>query len=65
METEPGDDYTVSGTTLRPGVFYTHPFRSRDMEDEVKRLGFTVVFHDQSASGVGVLVLERRLEAGR
>jgi SAM-dependent methyltransferase len=65
METEPGDDYTVSGTVLRPGVFYTHPFRPRDIEDEVKRLGFKVALHDQSASGVGVLVLERRSETGR
>jgi len=65
METEPGDDYIVSGTTLKPGVFFTHPFKPRDIEDEVKGLGFPVVFHDQSASGVGVLVLERRPEAAR
>jgi len=57
---EPGDDYNVTGTTRRPGVFFSHPFRPRDIEDEVKRLGFPVVFHDQYASGVGVLVLDRR-----
>ena len=62
METEPGDDYNVTGTTLRPSVFFTHPFRPRDIEDEVKGLGFSVVFHDQNASNVGVLVLERRPE---
>lgn len=63
MESEPGDDFIVSGTTLRPSVFFSHPFLPRDIEDEVKALGFSVAFHDQSASGVGVLVLERRLEA--
>lgn len=62
MEAEPGDDYVVSGTTLRPGVFFTHPFSPRDIEAEVKGLGFRVAFHDQFASGVGVLVLDRPSE---
>ena len=57
VEVDPGDDYTVSGTVLRPGVFFTHPFRPKDIEDEVRSLGFSAVFHDQSSSGVGVLVL--------
>jgi len=65
MEIEPGDDYIVSGTIRRPGVFFTHPFKPRDIEEEVKGLGFPVVFHDQSAGGVGVLVLDRRPEAAR
>jgi SAM-dependent methyltransferase len=59
METEPGDDYMVSGTTRRPAVFFAHPFAPRDIEDEVKRPGLSVVFHDQYPSGVGVLVLAR------
>jgi SAM-dependent methyltransferase len=59
MVIEPGDDYTVSGTVSRPGVFFSHPFRPNDIEGEVRRLGFQVKFHDQSSSGVGVLVLER------
>lgn len=59
MEAETGDDYIVSGTTRRPGVFFTHPFAPRDLEDEVKRSGLSVVFHEQFASGVGVLVLAR------
>lgn len=63
METEPGDDYNVTGTTLRPSVFFSHPFRPRDIEDEVKACGFPVAFHDQSATGVGVMVIERRPEA--
>lgn len=63
METEPGDDCIVSGTPLRPGVFFTHPFRPRDLEDEVKSFGFPVAFHDQFGNGVGVLVLDRPSEA--
>jgi SAM-dependent methyltransferase len=63
METEPGDDYNVTGTTLRPSVFFSHPFRPRDIEEEVRSLGFVVAFHDQSAGGVGVMALERRPEA--
>jgi len=59
MEIEPGDDYTVSGTTSRPGVFFTHPFKPKEIEDEVLGIGFRVVFHDQFPNGVGVLVLER------
>jgi SAM-dependent methyltransferase len=58
MTIEPGDDYTVSGTISRPSVFFTHPFRPKDIENEVRGLGFHVVFHDQHSSGVGVLVLE-------
>jgi len=63
MESEPGDDYNVTGTTRRPSVFFTHTFQPRDIEDEVKRFGFSVVLHDQSAGGVGVLVLEPRSQA--
>jgi len=59
METEPGDDYNVTGTALRPAVFFSHPFRPRDLEDEVRSFGFKVLFHDQTPGGVGVMVLER------
>lgn len=59
MDAEPGDDYNVTGSALRPSVFFSHPFRPRDIEEEVRSFGFSVVFHDQSAGGVGVMVLER------
>ena len=35
------------------------------LQDEVKRLGFPISFHDQFPSGVGVLVLESRQRAAR
>ncbi len=63
VDTEPGDDYSVAGTALRPSVFFSHPFRPRDLEAEVKSLGFPVVFHDQFGNGVGAMVLDRPSEA--
>jgi ubiquinone/menaquinone biosynthesis C-methylase UbiE len=63
VETEPGDEFNVTGSSTRPSAYFVHVFDPRDIEEEVSGAGLTVVSHSQPTSGIGVLVLVRDSES--
>ena len=56
-DSEVGDQFNVSGSAIRPNVFFSHSFEPEEIEDEVRRAGFTITSHNRSEGGVGVMAL--------
>ena len=65
IETEPGDEFNVTGSPARPSVYFEHVFDPEEIEAEVRGAGLTVVSHARPTSGTGVLVLVRNLESAQ
>ena len=65
IDSEVGDQFNVSGSAIRPSVFFSHSFEPEEIEDEARRAGFTITSHNRSEGGVGVMALARSSEASR
>jgi 2-polyprenyl-3-methyl-5-hydroxy-6-metoxy-1,4-benzoquinol methylase len=50
-----GDHFTLSGTARNPHALFLHAFRTEEIENEVRRAGLDVVFHDQPSKSLGRL----------
>jgi SAM-dependent methyltransferase len=61
---EAGDEFSMSGTAANPSVFFAHVFAPGQIEEDALSAGLEVVYRDQPAKGVGVLVLTRPARGG-
>ena len=59
VEVERGDEFNISGTAARPGIFFLHRFEPQEIADEARDAGLSVLDHTQPTNNVGVIVLVR------